>query len=72
MLHAERLVGLVVKVSASTAGDPGFDTRWRREDVSGSSHTMTHYWHSCGYSARHLTFLGQRWDWLARCQHTMG
>ena len=33
-----RLVGLVVKTSASGAGDPGFESRWRR-DFSGSSHT---------------------------------
>ena len=34
----DRLVGLVVKVSASTAEDPGFESRLRR-DFSGSSHT---------------------------------
>ena len=33
-----RLVGLVVKASASTAEDPGFGSRLRR-DFSGSSHT---------------------------------
>ena len=33
-----RLVGLVVKVSASRAADPGFESRLRR-DFSGSSHT---------------------------------
>ena len=33
-----RLVGLVVKASASRAGDPGFESRLRR-DFSGSSHT---------------------------------
>ena len=33
-----RLVGLVVKVSASRAEDPGFESRLRR-DFSGSSHT---------------------------------
>ena len=33
-----RLAGLVVKVSASGAEDPGFESRLRR-DISGSSHT---------------------------------
>ena len=33
-----RLVGLVVKASASRAEDPGFNSRLRR-DFSGSSHT---------------------------------
>ena len=33
-----RLVGLVVKASASRAEDPGIESRWRR-DFSGSSHT---------------------------------
>ena len=35
---ADRLVGLVVKVSASRAEDPDFESRLRR-DFSGSSHT---------------------------------
>ena len=34
----DHLVGLVVKVSASRAEEPGFESRWRR-DFSGSSHT---------------------------------
>ena len=33
-----RLVGVVVKASASRAEDPGFESRLRR-DFSGSSHT---------------------------------
>ena len=33
-----RLVGLVVKASASGAEDPGFESRLRR-DISGSSYT---------------------------------
>ena len=36
--YMNRLVGLVVKVSASRAEDPGFESRLRR-DSSGSSHT---------------------------------
>ena len=34
-----RLVGLVVKMSASRADDPGFDSRSRCGDFSRSSHT---------------------------------
>ena len=34
----DHLIGLVVKVSAARAEDPGFESRLRR-DVSGSSHT---------------------------------
>ena len=34
----DRLVGLVVRASASRAEDPGLDSRLRR-DFSGSSHT---------------------------------
>ena len=37
-LHLHRLVGLVVKASASGAVDPGFEFRLR-QDFSGSSHT---------------------------------
>ena len=37
-LSADRLVGLVVKASASGAEDPGFESRLR-PDCSGSSHT---------------------------------
>ena len=37
-LTINRLVGLVVKASASAADDPGFESRLRR-DFSGSSHT---------------------------------
>ena len=33
------LVDLMVKVSASRAADPGFDSGLRSEDFSGSSHT---------------------------------
>ena len=37
ILH--HLVGLVVKVSASTVEDLGFESLLRRRDFSGSSHT---------------------------------
>ena len=50
-----RLVGLVVKVSASEAEDPGFQSRLRR-DFSGSSHTsdLNIGTYSSGYPARRL------------------
>ena len=35
----DRLVGLVVKAFVSRAEDPGFESRLRRENFSGSSHT---------------------------------
>ena len=38
-LRPHRLLGLVVKESTSRAEDPGFGSRLRREDISGSSHT---------------------------------
>ena len=37
-LMKDRLTGLVVKASASGAADPGFDSRLRSGDFSGSSH----------------------------------
>ena len=39
MLCLNRLVGLVVKASASRAEDPGFDSRFLHGDCSGSTHT---------------------------------
>ena len=35
----DRLFGLVVKASTSRAGDPGFDSRFHRGDLSRSGHT---------------------------------
>ena len=35
----DRLVGQVVKASASKAADPGFDSRFHDGDFSGSSHS---------------------------------
>ena len=35
----DRLVGPVVYASVSRAADPGFDSRFHREDISESSHT---------------------------------
>ena len=37
-LYIHRLVGLVVKASASRAEDPGFESRLRRDFFPGSSH----------------------------------
>ena len=39
MLTPPRHVGLVIKPSAPRVEDPGFDSRLRRGDFSGSSHT---------------------------------
>ena len=48
--QSDRLVGLVVKASASRAEDPGFESRLRR-DFFGSSHTsdfkLSLYWLPC-------------------------
>ena len=37
--HSHRLVGLVIQASSLRAEDPGFDSRLRRGDFSGSRHT---------------------------------
>ena len=52
-LKLNRLVGLVVKASASRAEDPEFDPACAGI-FSGSSHTSDKNWHSSGYSARRL------------------
>ena len=52
---SHRLVGLVVKASASRAEDPEFDSRLRRGGFSGSSHTSDlKIGTPVGYSARRL------------------
>ena len=38
LISFDHLIGLVVKMSALRAENPGFESRWRR-DFSGSSHT---------------------------------
>ena len=38
-MSVDRLVGLVVKASTLRAEDPGFQSLWRRNFFSGSSHT---------------------------------
>ena len=59
---SNHLVGLVVKVSASRAEDPGLESclRW---DFSGSSHTNVL---KIGTPVATL-----RGDWSARCQYTV-
>ena len=52
------LVGLVVKVSASRAANPGFDSRLRR-DFSGSSHTSDlKHWHTHAWNYRVSAWTG--------------
>ena len=49
-----RLVGLVVKASASRAKDPGFESRLRRDFFGVESYQRLKNWHSSGYLARRL------------------
>ena len=66
-----RIVGLVVKASASRAEDPGLESRLRR-DLSGFfSYQWLKNYNSIGYPARRLALWGQCWDWSARCQYTV-
>ena len=50
----DRLVGLVVKASASRAEDSGFESRWRRDFFGVESYQWLRNWHSSGYPARRL------------------
>ena len=50
----DRLVGLVVKASASRAEGPGFESRLRRDFFGVESHQGLKNWHFSGYPARHL------------------
>ena len=62
----DRLVGLAVKVSASRAEDPGFESRLR-QDFSGSSHTS-----DLNIGTPMAALPGAwRWDWSAWCQNTV-
>ena len=47
-----RLAGQVVKASASRAGDPGFESRLRRDFSGVESYQWLKNWHSSGYPAR--------------------
>ena len=49
-----RLCGLVVKVSASRAEDPGFESRLRRDFYGVESYQRLKNWYSSGYPARRL------------------
>ena len=49
-----RLVGLVVKVFASRAEDPGFESRLCRDFSGVESNQWLQNWHSSGYPARRL------------------
>ena len=50
----DRLVGLVVKASASRAEDPGFESRLRRDFSGIESYQRLKHWHFSGYPARRL------------------
>ena len=50
----DRLVGLVVKASASRAEGPGFESRSRRDFFGVESYQWLKNWHSSGYPARRL------------------
>ena len=50
----DRLVGLVVKASASREEDPGFESRLRRDFSGVESYQWLKNWHSSGYPARRL------------------
>ena len=54
LLRGDRLVGLVVKVSASRAEDPGFESRLRRDFFGIESYQWRQNWHSSGNPARRL------------------
>ena len=50
----DRLVGLVVKASASRAEGPGFESRLCRDFFGVESYQWLKNWHSSGYPARRL------------------
>ena len=50
----DRLVGLVVKASASRAGGSGFESRLRLDFFGVESYQWLKNWHSSGYPARRL------------------
>ena len=53
-LKNNRLVGLVVKASASRAEGPGFESRLRRDFFGVESYQWLKNWHSSDYPARRL------------------
>ena len=56
LLCSYRLVGLVVKASASRAEDPGFESRLRQDFFGVESYQWLKNWHSSGYPARRLAW----------------
>ena len=50
----DRLIGLVVKASASRAEGPGFESRLRRDFFGVELYQWLKNWHSSGYPARRL------------------
>ena len=53
-LNVNRLIGLVVKASASRAEGPGFKCHLRRDFFGVESYQWLKHWHSSGYPARRL------------------
>ena len=51
---ADRLVGPVVKASASREEDPGFESRLRRDFSGVEAYQCLNNWYSSGYPARRL------------------
>ena len=70
LVRQNRLVGLVVKVSASGAEDPEFDSRLRR-DFSGSSQTSDLKIGTPVATLPGASRCRVSTDWLARCQYTV-
>ena len=54
VLLINRLIGLVVKASALTAEDPGFESRLRRDFFGVELYQWLKNWHSSGYPTRRL------------------
>ena len=70
-MENHRLVGLVVKVSASRAEDPGFESRLCRDFFRVKSYQWLKNWHSSGYPARRLATgqPGVSILWLGEIEH---
>ena len=57
-MHSHRLVGLVVKASASRVEDPGFESRLRRDFFGVESYQWLQNWHSSGCAWRYRVSTG--------------
>ena len=66
-----RLIGIVVKASASRAEDPGFESCLAWVFFWVESYQRLRNWHSSGYPARCPVLKSQCLDWLAQCQYTV-